>query len=994
MCGFKVSAASRLAGWLGAILAMGCLSMVFVAPVRAAAPVADWSIHALATPSNFSMSDNARCLGSGLGACDVYLVTVRNAGSLASDGSEVTLSDTLPAGVTVQRVAFFWSGLPKEYGGPLHDLAEEGLCTTAPVQCELPTGEYGLPPIAPDDTLNMYVYVTVNPGTEGSLVDSATVSGGGAQEASTSVQNQVASSSPLFGVGSFVSSIAGVDGAPDTQAGAHPYDFTTRIDLNSVFRIPPDNDDGGIEATSVQDVKNVVVDLPLGFLGSALAAPKCTLAQLASGETSGEATAGCPADTQVGHIATYPLEGATGANGGLYNMVPEHGVAAEFGYNDLLKGTHVLYASVVSTPAGYVLRTTAPEIPQVSLDAVEVTLYGDPAVRDGTSDTPVAFFTNPSDCSGSPLVTSLHMDSWQHEGRDNVDGTPDFSDPNWVSSAAESPPVTGCNDLRFEPSLGAQPETGEADSPTGLGFELKVPQSETPGALATPPLRNAVVTLPAGMAVDPSAAGGLASCSLAQIGMSPSGEPNNSQPVCPEASKIGSVELETPALTGVLQGSIYLAAQNENPFGTLLAGYIVVDDPTTGVLVKIPGRIDPNPTTGQLVATFDENPQFPFSDLKLHFFGGPRAPLSTPAGCGSYTTNALLTPWSAPDSGPPASSSDSFQINTGCGGGFNPGFSSGMVDNQAGGFSAFTTTFSRQDSEQNLSGVILTVPPGLLGVLKGVERCPEPQASQGACGAGSLIGQTMVAAGSGPDPYWVQGGQVFLTGPYKGAPFGLSVVVPAVAGPFNLGNVVVRAAVNVDPHTAQITVVSDPLPTILDGIPLDVRTVSVSIDRSGFMFNPTSCASLAVNGVLSSAQGATVPVSSRFQAANCQGLPFHPVFTVSTQAKTSKHNGASLTVKGKFPTGNANIHSVAVILPKQLPARLTTIQQACPEGTFAANPATCPTGSMIGTATATTPILANPVVSPSISSAASTSRRASPQATSPPYPTHRSQRSS
>jgi hypothetical protein len=192
----------------------------------------------------------------------------------------------------------------------------------------------------------------------------------------------------------------------------------------------------------------------------------------------------------------------------------------------------------------------------------------------------------------------------------------------------------------------------------------------------------------------------------------------------------------------------------------------------------------------------------------------------------------------------------------------------------------------------------------------------------------------------------------------------LSVVVPAVAGPFNLGNVVVRAAVSVDPHTAQITVSSDPLPTILQGIPLDVRTVNVSIDRPGFMFNPTSCASLAVTGALSSVQGASAPVSSHFQAANCQGLPFKPVFSVSTQAKTSKHSGASLTVKGKFPTGNANIHSVAVVLPKQLPARLTTIQQACPEATFAANPASCPAGSDIGVATATTPILATPVVGP------------------------------
>ena len=532
-------------------------------------------------------------------------------------------------------------------------------------------------------------------------------------------------------------------------------------------------------------------------------------------------------------------------------------------------------------------------------------------------------------------------------------------------SGSEAPSVSGCDLLQFTGSVTAQPETTQAATPTGLNVEVKVPQNEDPNALATPPLRKAVVTFPAGLVVNPSGAGGLASCSLAQVGMSVSGEPSASRPSCPDASKIASVEIESPALAGVLQGSVYLAAQNENPFRALLAGYIVIDDPTTGVLVKIPGRIDLDPVSGQLVATFDEAPQLPFSDLRLHFFGGPRAPLTTPAGCGTYTTSTVLTPWSSPDSGPPVTSLDSFQINGGCGGGFNPAFNAGTTNNQAGGFSPFTATFSRSDQDQNLSGVSLTMPPGLLGILRAVERCPEPQASQGTCGAGSLIGHTTVAAGSGPDPFYVQGGQVFLTGPYKGAPFGLSVVVPAVAGPFNLGSVVVRAAIGVDPHTAQITVVSDPLPTILQGVPLDVRTVNVTVDRAGFTFNPTSCEPLSVAGSLTSTQGVTANVSSRFQAANCQSLPFKPSFTVSTQANTSKKQGASLDVKVGYPKGaQANIHKVAVSLPKQLPSRLTTIQQACPAATFNANPASCPAGSNIGTATATTPILSNAVSGP------------------------------
>jgi hypothetical protein len=708
----------------------------------------------------------------------------------------------------------------------------------------------------------------------------------------------------------------------------------------------------GENSRSVQTLRDAMADLPVGFVGSALAAPACTMAQLGS-------IGRCPADTVVGHIDTEP-GGTTEIHSPLWNMVPQGGVAAEFGYVDALRGTHVLFVGVAPTPAGYVLRATSPEIPEIPLNRVTVHLYGDPAEHNGLGNAPVAQFTNPADCSGEPLTSAIHIDSWPASGSLNPDGTPNLSDPSWVTDTFSSPPVTGCEQLRFDASIGAQMETSQAATPSGFQLEAQVPQDETPGALATPPLRNAVVTLPTGVAINPSAAGGLQACSEAQIGLG-----NNSQPSCPEASKVGLLELTVPSVAGVLTGSIYLAAQNENPFHTLLAAYIVIDDPTTGVLVKVPGRLELDPSTGQIVGLVDEIPQFPFSDIKLHFFGGPRAPLVTPQGCGTYTTNALLTPWSAPDSGPPLNTASAFQVESGCTGGFDPTFTAGTTNNQAGAFSPFTATFFRDPQEQELGQVSVTTPPGLLGTLRGVERCPEPQANQGTCGPNSLIGHTTVGAGAGPNPFYVQGGQVFLTGPYKGAPFGLAFVVPAVAGPFNLGNVVVRAAIDVDPHTGQITVVSDTLPRILDGIPLDVRAVNVTIDRPDFMFNPTNCEPLTVTGSLTSTQGTTAQVASHFQASNCANLPFHPVFTVSTQAKTSRHNGASLTVDTTYPKGTqANIRSVAVLLPRQLPARLTTIQQACPETTFAANPATCPTGSMIGTASANTPILPAPLAGP------------------------------
>ncbi|HEY7961338.1 MAG TPA: hypothetical protein VID29_05395 [Solirubrobacteraceae bacterium] len=459
------------------------------------------------------------------------------------------------------------------------------------------------------------------------------------------------------------------------------------------------------------------------------------------------------------------------------------------------------------------------------------------------------------------------------------------------------------------------------------------------------------------MSIDPSAADGLQACSPAQIGLNDSNEPS-----CPDASKIGTVEIDTPLLPDPLQGAVYLAQQGNNPFGSLLALYVTAEG--DGALLKLAGHVVADPVTGQLTTTFDDNPQLPFSELKLSFFGGPRAPLATPESCGTFTTSGDLMPWSAPFSGPDTLLTDSFSIDTGCVGGFAPSFAAGSTGTQAGGFTSFTATFSRGDQDQNLSSITLRTPPGLLGVLKSVPLCGEPQAAQGACGQESLIGHTTVGAGVGPHPFYL-GGNVYLTGPYKGSPFGLSIVVPAVAGPFNLGTVVVRAAISVDPATTALTVTSDPLPTILQGIPLDLRTVNVTVDRPGFIFNPTSCEPLAVGGTITSTQGTQAPVSSHFQAANCANLPFHPLFSVSSPAKTSRNGGAALDVKVSYPQGTqANIHSVAVTLPKQLPARLSTIQQACPEAVFNANPASCGEGSNIGVGTAVTPIFKNPVVGP------------------------------
>jgi hypothetical protein len=966
---------------------------LLASPTLAVSPAPGLTIHSLAVPTRFSSQDNEQCLATlpnTLPNCDSYQVTVTNAGSRPTDASTITLSDTVPAGVTVRRIKLLSPAearlLNKEFSLGLSDdsdlvpiLEPFGFCSKVPVQCSLS------PPLSvsvlPDETIELTVYVTVDePSTPGSLTNSATVSGGGAPQASTSTQNELDGQSPDFGPSAFGFLVTGLDGQPYTQAGGHPYELNTRIDLNSAFRVPPD---GGVRATTVEDVKDVVVDLPLGFLGSTLATPQCTFAELSSHISAG--VGGCPPGTVIGHILTEPQGPNDEVNGPIYNMVPEHGVAAEFAFVDGVAGSHVLYTRVVPGPHGYALEATSPEIPQVTLTDVVATFYGDPAAkqeelaaREGKSSTAipaVATFTNPSDCTGQPLSSSLHIDSWQSPGRHNPDGTPDLSDPNWASAssqAEESPPVTGCNLLQFTPTMSAQPDTSAADSPSGLSFDLNLSQNEDPGTLATPPLKDAVVTLPPGLTVDPSAAGGLGACSPAQIALE-----SASEPACPESSKIGTVALTTPLLAGTLQGSIYLATQYENSFHSLLAGYIVVDDPATGVVVKIPGEILPDERTGQITGVFKNNPQFPFSDLKLHFKGGSRGALATPENCGVYSTTSALTPWSAaPGSGPLAAPSDSFTINSGCVSGFSPGFTAGTTSTHAGAYSPFVLSFSRSDTDQELSGLSVSLPPGMLAKVAGVERCSdgalaatsdEPsgadQAAHPSCPAGSQIGTVQAGAGPGPTPFFASG-KAYLTGPYKGAPYGLAVVVPAIAGPFDLGNVVVRSSLQIDPTDGHVTATSDPFPTILKGIPLRVRRVDVTLDRERFTFNPTSCEPMAISGALSSTGGLVAPFSTRFQVGGCRELPFKPRFAASTQGHTSKANGASLVVALTQNPGEAGIRKVDVQLPLALPSRLTTLQKACTEAQFNANPAGCPVGSDVGTATAVTPLLNVPLTGP------------------------------
>ncbi|MGH2913184.1 MAG: hypothetical protein ACRDJ3_11995, partial [Solirubrobacteraceae bacterium] len=625
--------------------------------------------------------------------------------------------------------------------------------------------------------------------------------------------NVVNTPTPAFGFDGFSLAMNGVDGQSDRQAGDHPNEVRTLITLNNAFL--PENENGNpTQTSSIAAPKDIVVDLPVGLVGSILAAPECRLSEM-----SGR---GCPPDTVVGEIVTRPETGASSVHSKIWNLVPERGYPAEFGYEDVIHGAHVLYARVVATPAGYVLQTTSPDIPTISLAQIEVVFYGDPAKRqqeialeEEKVSTPlpeVPFFTNPTGCSGEPLVATVYMDAWKDPGSFSPDGTPNVADGKWAKAESAIPPVTGCGNLRFESQLLAQPTTHEADKPSGLDFELNVPQSEKMGAIATAALKRTVASFPEGFTVDPSAGDGLAACSEAQIGWEESSPGtmkfNGAPPSCPQASKIGTLELETPLVPHKLEGELFLAAQNENPFHSTLATYIVVNDPITGVLIKIAGKLEADPHTGRLTATFPENPSLPFSNLKLHFFGGPRASLATPEHCGSFTTTTEMEPWSAPASGPPDAPFDQFLIDEACPSGFDPSFNAGSTNLQSGAYSPFLLSLSRSDKDQELAGLSETLPPGLLAKLSGVTLCSDADATAGTCPEASRIGTVHTGAGPGPNPLFVTG-KIYLTGPYRGAPYGESVVVPAVAGPFNFGTVVVRGAIYVDPLTAQAKVVSD-----------------------------------------------------------------------------------------------------------------------------------------------------------------------------------------
>ncbi len=975
-----------------AIVLMACVcAVVMWCASTAAAQAPVWNITAMATPTYFPPNSTgeprrARGTPTEIGGNEV-VVTARNLGDTPISGSTIPIK----IAVNLHGVTFAEKASGQIYsfacggGGPFRGtcgIPLSGCAEGASEPCVMTyTGT-----VEPGAVMNLRFQVAT--GAPGVAVSSATISGGevvGVPLAPASVKQElmVSSSHAPFGIqpDSVLLHFVGANGAPETQADAHPYDLAVDLTLNDYVGHP-----NFTERVPAENMKDLAVELPPGVAGDELALAQCTTIILTPGECSGS--------SQVGSLA-ISISGTAGAPGlAIFNLKPDNGHTNELGFS--LGGLGVHMPTTVRTDSDYALTNITPDIPAAlaAIDAIETNIWGvpgetahdrervlkghNPEAEGGNASAlpPTPFLTMPSEC-GRPLVFRVAVDSWGHPGRKLADGSPDLSDPNWKVATDTTPPLTGCERLQsFAPKVTVVPATTFADTPSGTTVDVSVPQGEgltNPNELAVPTLQDTSVTLPQGLVINPGQANGLGACQFSEDGVGTVGPPS-----CPADSKVGTVEIETPLLPDKLEGNVYVLQSNPPDLQLLVAAS------GDGVNLKLIGHVHLNEQTGQLTSTFDGTPALPFTHFRLIFSGGAQAALSTPPSCGVYSTMADFTPWSSPLT-PDFVSADAFALNAGPNGSacasplpFSPSMIAGSTTDQAGGYTDFSLLLSRADGQQRIAGLQFKTPEGLLGMLSTVQLCGEPQASLGTCSAESQIGHTIVGAGAGPDQFYVpQAGQppapIYLTGPYKGAPFGLSIVVPVIAGPFNLGTVVVRAAISVDPHTAQLTISTDPLPQILDGIPTDLRQIDTVIDRPGFMFNPTDCAPMEFSGVAQSAQGATAPISSHFQMGSCQSLTFKPNFKVSVSGRNSRARGASLDARVVYPatplganqaSSQSNIKSVKVDLPKQLPSRLTTLQKACTAAQFESNPAGCPAASKIGSVRAITPVLPVPLTGP------------------------------
>lgn len=952
--------------------ALAALTTTASAPTAAAegTPAPAWAPLAAAGPTNLPPE--------GKGTIAAY---VQNVGGKTSEGT-IRLTDQLPAGIVTTGTPFppggasLWSCSAGAGQGAIE-------CTTTEKVAP------GLTAVA----INIPVEVEAGAVTGQNIL---TVKGGEAAEPPATFKAPITISATPAKAGIAALSVGtyDADGTPTTLAASHPYASDVGVLVNTV-RTPD-----GKAVVPAGDPRTISVDLPPGFLGNPTATQRCAEGLLDSK---------CPLESQVGLAGPVATNfGSSPRISGVHSAEAPIGYPAKFTFGvvgDLYQAN--LLASLRSDE-DYGVTITAPNIAQINpVYGSFASVWGAPGSPDhdkqrcahfdpsgvgvecgpiakGTQET--AFVTMASDCAMEavqPPSAKVSFDSWQDPG-------------NFNNEVFALPAVTDCSALSMAgATFSLSPEREEAASPSAYEAEMTLPQDGLlePEARATPPLKHTVIAFPSGVTLNPSAADNLATCSLAQIGWKGNDfkAPNrirfDKEPVkCPDASKVGSLEVSTALLENPLHGSLYVAAQDENPFGGLLAVYLVIEDPTVGIVIKLPGEMRIDPVTGQLTSVFDDLPPAAVGRVTLKVMGGDRAPLATPDTCGTFTTVGELTPWSAPESGPPTPTSNSFEVKSGPAGAkcvsskaerpFAPSLSAGTTATSAGAYSPFELTITRRDGEQELKGLQMTLPPGLTGKLAGIETCSDGQIATAearsgraeqvdpSCPSSSQLGTVSSAAGIGNTPIHV-GGKVYLAPPYKGAPLSVVAIIPAVAGPFDLGTVVSRTAAYLNPETAQLTAVSDPIPDVLKGVPVQLRSIRVDLNRSGFMLTPTNCDKKAISVKLTGAGGDTataaddlnVTASVPFRIGGCKNLAFKPKFSATLLGGTRRNDHPSLRTALKFPSGPgyANTASAQVALPHSEFLDQGHIRTVCTRVQFAAD--ACPKGSIYGHAVAITPLL-------------------------------------
>ena len=806
---------------------------------------------------------------------------------------------------------------------------------------------------------------------------------GGSAPAPASAEDQFVFSPALgFGLTGFEAGLFDCAKAPFSQAGGHPCYGAATFNLATKRKLLPESTGTFGKLDPVNHVKSVITDLPRGQVGNALATPEMCSSVTAVIEHE------CPKDSLVGGVAlTF---NSTAFASALYAIEPEYGSPAQFAFLIPGHGSVVTLTARVRPEDGYAvsLDTTSPVVDLLEATAT-VCDYG--AKRNaedhfttckepgeaGANSKPL--FSNPTRCGNPPPTVHVRLTSWEESGAAPKD------------YEATTPPITGCDQVPFEPTSQIAPESKRADSPTGLDVSLSVPTNglegkddegnPDPEAIMQSNLKAVKIAFPEGMAVNASAGAGLGSCSLEQIGMSEVGGeliPDNEPVSCPDSSKVGTIEVETPILESTLKGPVYVARQGDVE-GALLGLYLVLESKKDGLIVKVPSKVVLDPVSGRLTAIVPENPEAPFSEAQVHFAGGPRATLITPPKCGHYEIKAELTPYSGTA---PVTQASGFDVTEGPSGGpcpsgaLAPSLEAGSSNPLAGQVSPFNLRLHREDGSDRFNALSLTMPPGLTAYLTGIPYCPDAtlasipskegtgqaEIDHPSCPAASKLGSVIVGAGAGPSPLYVDTAKAYLAGPYKGAPLSIAVVAPAVAGPLDLGNVVIRNALYLNPRSAEVKVVSDPIPTILHGLLLDVRDVRVSIDRPRFTLNPTGCEAKSIGATVGGEGGASATLSNHFQVGGCEALGFKPAL------KTTLIGG---TKRGAFPAfraayaprpGDANLESLALRFPRSEFIEQGHFRTICTRVQYAAGQ--CPAGSVYGHITAVTPLLDQPLEGP------------------------------